>query len=478
VTGHAGPDGELKMSAIEQALTHVDETIKSSLDRLFELLRIPSISTDPAYKADCQTAADWLVQELKAMGFEVAARETPGLPMVVAHYTPQNATAKTPHVLFYGHYDVQPVDPLDLWNTKPFEPTVKKDKDGVERIYGRGSADDKGQLMTFIEAARAMIATTGTLPIKTTFFIEGEEESGSPSLIPFLKANKAELSCDVAFVCDTNMWDAKTPAITTRLRGLVHEEVTVTSPSIDLHSGLFGGAAMNPIRALSKMLAALHDKKGRVTIPGFYEGVAALPKPVKKQWASLKFSEKKFMGAVGLKNVAGEQGLSALEQIWSRPTAEVNGIWGGYTGAGTKTVIPSQAHAKLTFRLVGQQNPKKILAAFQRFAKSQMPKDAVITFSGHGDGNPASEISEMNTFIQKSAKALKDEFKKETVLMGSGGSIPIVRSFKDILNMDSVLVGFGLNDDAIHSPNEKYNVSSFHRGIKSWVRILAAIAEK
>jgi acetylornithine deacetylase/succinyl-diaminopimelate desuccinylase-like protein len=461
-----------------QALEQVDKNMKSSMARLFELLRIPSISTDPSYNKDCQSAADWLVKELNKIGFKAEARKTPGHPIIVAHYTPKGATAKTPHALFYGHYDVQPVDPVELWNTKPFEPTLKTDKDGQERIYGRGTADDKGQLMTFVEAARAIIETTGTLPIKTTFLIEGEEESGSPSLIPFLNAHNKELSCDVAFVCDTNMWDDKTPAITTRLRGMVKEEVTVTSPSIDLHSGLYGGAAMNPIRALSKMIAALHDKNGRVTIPGFYNGVAELPKATKKQWASLKFSEKKFLGAVGLKAPAGEKGQSVNEQIWARPTAEVNGMWGGYQGAGSKTVIPSKAHAKFTFRLVGKQNHKAILKAFQIFAKKQMPKDAVITFSGQGEGSPASEISENNRFIQKSAAALKQEFKKDAVLIGSGGSIPIVRSFKDILKMDSVLVGFGLNDDAIHSPNEKYNVSSFHRGIRSWVRIMTTLAEK
>lgn len=466
------------MSTIEKVLGEAEQGFKSSMTRLFELLRIPSISTDPAYKADCQTAANWLVKELNAIGFDATVRTTPGHPMIVAHFTPKSANAKTPHVLFYGHYDVQPVDPVELWHTKPFEPTLKTDKSGVERIFGRGTADDKGQLMTFVEAARAWIKATGSLPIKATFLIEGEEESGSPSLIPFLKANKAELSCDVAFVCDTNMWDEKNPAITTRLRGMVKEEVTVTSPSLDLHSGLFGGAAMNPLRALSKMIAALHDKKGRVTIPEFYKGVSELPKATKKQWAGLKFSEKKFLGAVGLKSNAGEKGYSTNEQIWARPTAEVNGMWGGYQGAGSKTVIPSQAHAKFTFRLVGKQNPKAILKAFQTFAKKQMPKDAVITFSGHGSGSPASEISENNIYIQKSAAALKAEFKKETVLMGSGGSIPIVQSFKTILGMDSVLVGFGLNDDAIHSPNEKYNVVSFQKGIRSWVRIIAALSEK
>ncbi len=461
----------------EKVLSAADAGFEKSLERLFDFLRIPSISTDAAYAHECEKAARWVVTELTALGFDAQVHPTPGRPMVVAHYTPKTATAKTPHCLFYGHYDVQPVDPVSLWNTPPFEPTRKKDADGVERMYGRGTADDKGQLMTFVEAARAWIDATGSLPIKATFLIEGEEESGSPSLIPFLKAHKDELSCDAAFVCDTNMWDAKTPAITTRLRGLVHEEITVTGPRIDLHSGMYGGPAMNPIRVLTKLVAALHDRNGKVTIPGFYDGVNPLSAATKKQWGSLKFSDRKFLGEVGLSMPAGEKGKSALEQVWARPTAEVNGIWGGYTGAGTKTVLPSKAHAKLTFRLVGKQNPDRILKAFQKFAKGLMPKDCKLEFSGHGGGAPASEISEDNIFIRKSAAALKAEFNRDSVLMGSGGSIPIVRSFKDILGMDSVLVGFGLNDDAIHSPNEKYNLSSFQKGIRSWVRIMGALAE-
>jgi acetylornithine deacetylase/succinyl-diaminopimelate desuccinylase-like protein len=464
------------MSDIKPLLDFVDSNLEHSLDRLASFVAIPSLSADPAYHQECDRAANWLVDELNAMGFAASARPTGGRAMVVAHYAPPNATSKTPHVLFYGHYDVQPADPLELWQSKPFEMRRVKDKQGVERVYGRGTADDKGQLMTFVEAARAWLKIEGHLPIKATFLIEGEEESGSPSLVPFLKANKQELSCDAAFVCDTNMWDAKTPAITTRLRGLVHEEVTVTGPSIDLHSGMYGGPAMNPIRALSKMLAALHDKSGRIAIPRFYEAVSDLPKSVRKQWSSLNFSDRKFLRDVGLSAPAGERGKSVLEQIWARPTAEVNGIWGGYTGAGTKTVLPSKAHAKLTFRLVGKQDPKKILKAFQSFARQHLPADCKIEFSGKGGGSPASEVPEDNVFIRKAAAALKAEFRRDAVLMGSGGSIPIVRSFKDILNMDSVLVGFGLNDDAIHSPNEKYNVSSFHHGIRSWVRIMNELA--
>jgi acetylornithine deacetylase/succinyl-diaminopimelate desuccinylase-like protein len=464
------------MPDLASVLANATANFDKSRERLFEFVRIPSISTDPSYAGECDKAAHHLVAALKELGFDASVRKTPGRPMVVAHFTPNDTGPKTPHVLFYGHYDVQPVDPVDLWKTPPFEPVLKKDKDGVERLYGRGCADDKGQLMTFVEAARAWITATGSLPIKATFLIEGEEESGSPSLIPFLKANARELSCDAAFVCDTNMWDPRTPAITTRLRGLVHEEVTITGPRIDLHSGMYGGPAMNPIRVLTKLIAALHDKKGKVQIPGFYDGVAELPKDVKKQWSTLKFSDSGFLREVGLKQAAGEKNYSVLEQIWARPTAEVNGIWGGYTGAGTKTVLPSKAHAKFTFRLVGKQNPSKILKSFQKFAKAHIPKDCKIEFSGNGGGSPATEISENNAWIVKSAKALKDEFKRDCVLIGSGGSIPICRSFKDILGMDSILVGFGLNDDAIHSPNEKYNLSSFQHGIGSWVRIIGALA--
>jgi acetylornithine deacetylase/succinyl-diaminopimelate desuccinylase-like protein len=441
-------------------------------------LRIPSISTSPDYVTDCHKAADWLVKELRGMGFKAEARPTKGLPMVVAHYTAKGLPKSAPRALFYGHYDVQPVDPLDLWKTPPFEPQRIKGKDGVERLVGRGTADDKGQLMTFLEAARAWIATTGSLPMHATFLLEGEEESGSPSLVQFLKANKKELSMDVAFVCDSNMWDEKTPAITTRLRGLAHEEVTITGPSIDLHSGMYGGPAINPLKVMSRLIAAMHDKDGRVTIPGFYKGVKDLPAATKRQWKGLKFSESKFLGQVGLKTPVGEKGRSVLEQKWARPTAEVNGMWGGYLGAGTKTVIPSKAYAKFSFRLVGQQDPKHVLKAFHAWARKQMPKEAKIEFAQRGEGSPGTEISGDSAFIRKSAAALKAEWKKDTVLMGSGGSIPIVRYFKDILGMDSVLVGFGLDDDAIHSPNEKYNLSSFHRGIRSWIRIMGELGRQ
>jgi acetylornithine deacetylase/succinyl-diaminopimelate desuccinylase-like protein len=455
------------MIDIAATLAAADASLDASLKRLGELIRFKSISTDPAYKDECKGAAQWLVDELNGLGFEASLRETPGQPMVVAHYPAKSSV----HLLFYGHYDVQPPDPLEKWTTPPFEATLK---DG--RIHARGSADDKGQLMTFIEAARAMIGATGGLPIKVTILLEGEEESGSPSLVPFLKANRKELSCDAALVCDTNMWDRRTPAITTRLRGLCFDEVTITGPNVDLHSGSFGGPAQNPIRVLSKVLSGLHDKTGRVTLPGFYDGVGEVPAKIKTQWRSLKFSEKKFLGDVGLSAPAGEKGRSVLEQIWSRPTAEINGIHGGYQGVGVKTVLPSQASAKITFRLVGKQDPKKVLKSFRDFVKARVPSDCKVAFAKDAGGSPAIEIAEDNPYIAKVASALSTEFGKPAVLIGSGGSIPIVQHFKDILGMDSVLAGFGLDDDAIHSPNEKYEVSSFHKGIRSWARVMAALA--
>jgi acetylornithine deacetylase/succinyl-diaminopimelate desuccinylase-like protein len=380
------------MTGVQAVLDAADKGLENSIDRLFDLVRIASISADGAFHAECEKAARWLVVELTTLGFKAEVRPTPGKPMVVAHYTPRSATGKVTHLLFYGHYDVQPVDPVELWNSPPFEPQRIKGKDGVERMFGRGCADDKGQLMTFIEAARAWITTTGDLPFRATFLIEGEEESGSPSLVPFLKANREELTCDAAFICDTNMWDEKTPAITTRLRGLVADEITITGPRIDLHSGAYGGAVMNPLRVLAKVLAALHDKNGKVTIPGFYDGVAPLSAKTAKQWKSLKFSEAQFLKSVGVSVPAGEKGKSVLEQIWARPTAEVNGMWGGYTGAGGKTVLPSKAHAKLTFRLVGKQNPDKVLKSFRAFVRKLIPKDCKVEFQKESHGAPASEV--------------------------------------------------------------------------------------
>lgn len=466
------------MSDIDRVLSRIDSDFDNSLARLFDLLRIKSISTDPAFKADCRQAADWLARELTALGIDADVRDTTGHPMVVGHRkTGGKDDGKTgPHVLFYGHYDVQPVDPLDLWERDPFDPVVVTCEDGSKMIVARGAADDKGQLMTFVEAARAWIAETGGLPVPVSVLLEGEEESGSPSLHPFLTANKDELACDLALVCDTGMWDSETPAITTMLRGLVGEEITVTAADKDLHSGMYGGAARNPLHVLSAVLAGLHDETGRVTLPHFYDGVIEMPEDVRTLWDKLGFDHEAFLGGVDLKYPAGEADRGALEQIWTRPTCEVNGVWGGYTGAGFKTVIPSQAHAKVSFRLVGDQDPDQIRLAFRTYVREHLPDDCTVTFAKHG-GSPALRLPFDSDALAKGRKALADEWGREAALIGCGGSIPIVGDFKTMLGMDSLLIGFGLDDDRVHSPNEKYEMTSYHKGIRSWARVLGELAK-
>ena len=459
------------MSAVQPVLDRLDRDLDASLERLFALLRIKSISTDPAYKAECRRAAEWLVEDLMSIGFDASLRDTPGHPMVVAHHPGPSRDA--PHLLFYGHYDVQPVDPLDLWTADPFEPALRE-VDGVEVIGGRGASDDKGQLMLFVEACRAWKAEHGGLPCRVTLLFEGEEESGSPSLKPFLDANAAELKADFAMVCDTGMWDRETPAISVALRGLVGEEVTVRAADRDLHSGEFGGAAANPIRILARILADIHDENGRVTIPGFYDGVEETPPQILKAWDGLGETAETFLGRVGLSQPAGEKGRSVLELVWARPTAEFNGIQGGYAGQGFKTVIAAEASAKISFRLVHGQDPERIRAAFRRFVEARVPADCSVAFHPHG-GSPAIALSYDLPFLEKAKAALSDEWPKPAVMIAMGGSIPVVGDFQRILGMESLLVGFGLSDDRIHSPNEKYDLASFHKGQRSWARILDAL---
>jgi acetylornithine deacetylase/succinyl-diaminopimelate desuccinylase-like protein len=453
---------------LDPVLNRIDEDLPNALDRLLDLLRIPSISTDPAYADKCQDAADWLVADLHSIGIEAEKRQTPGHPMVVGH-----VDGDGPHVLFYGHYDVQPVDPLKLWNRDPFDPAIEEEN-GKQVIRGRGSSDDKGQLMTFVEACRAWKEVHGTLPCKITFFFEGEEESGSPSLIPFMQENAEELKSDIALICDTGLFGDSTPAIVTMLRGLLGEDFTITGPDRDLHSGMYGGIAMNPIRVLNKILAELHDDTGRVTLEGFYDDVPELPDDVRAQWQGLGFDHASFLGEVGLKHPAGEQDRTPLEMIWSRPTCDVNGIWGGYTGAGFKTVLPSQASAKVSFRLVGQQDPDKVRTAFRTHLQSRLPEGFTVEYRTE-KGAPASQMSIENPMFDKARLALSDEWPNAAAYVGCGGSIPIAGYFKDILGTDAMLIGFGKDDDQIHSPNEKYDLSSFHMGIRSWARVLEAL---
>ncbi len=450
---------------LDPVLAKIDMDVHAATDRLLDLLRIPSISTDPAYKADCAKAADWLVADLQSIGFEASKRETPGHPMVIAH-----SGGEGPHILFYGHYDVQPVDPLDLWDNDPFDPQIEDTAKGPV-IRGRGSSDDKGQLMTFVEACRAWKAVHGTLPANITLFFEGEEESGSPSLTPFMRDNAAELTADVALICDTGLYGESTPAIITQLRGLLGEELTIEGPSLDLHSGMYGGIAMNPARVLAKIIASLHDDTGKITVPEFYNGVPELSNELAASWDDLKFDEAHFLGEVGLSKPAGELGRRPLEMIWSRPTCEVNGLWSGYTGDGFKTVLPSQAHAKISFRLVGQQDPLKIRKNFRKMVSDMLPEDCTVTFKDHG-ASQAGQMSTTHPAFAQAKKALSDEWPNAAAYVGCGGSIPIAGHFKTILDMDAMLIGFGKDDDAIHSPNEKYDLSSFHKGIRSWARIL------
>ncbi|MEN5084412.1 dipeptidase [Bosea sp. TWI1241] len=459
------------MSKLPAVLARLDADLEASLARLSAWLEIPSISTDSAYAADSRRAAQWLRDDLASLGFDAALRETAGQPVVLAHRPKPGA----PHVLFYGHYDVQPVDPLALWESDPFKPVVKEIEPGRKVIVARGACDDKGQVMTFVEAMRATIAETGDLPVGVTILVEGEEESGSVNLPAFIRDNAAALKAGLALVCDTGMWDRQTPAITASLRGLVYQEVTIRCADRDLHSGLFGGAAANPIHVLSGIVAALKDTDGRITIPGFYDGVAEPSAEQKRDWEELGLTEAEFLGQIGLKHSIGETGRLLIEQIQSRPTCDVNGIWGGYTGEGTKTVIAAEASAKISFRLVGEQDPERIAAAFQAFVRERLPADCTATFIAHG-ASPAIAVSQDLPALQQARTALSEEWGRKAVAIGSGGSVPVVGDFKTLLGMDTLLVGFGLDDDRVHSPNEKYDLSSFHKGQRSWARILQALA--
>ena len=465
-------------SALPAVLDRLDADLDAAVERLFALLRFPSISTDPAYKPACAEAAAWLVDELNALGFAAELRPTPGHPMVVAHGDAlADPASAAPSLLFYGHYDVQPVDPLNLWNADPFAPAVETLPDGRRVIRARGAVDDKGQLMTFIEACRAWKAETGTLPAKISILFEGEEESGSPSLIPFLEANREELSRDLALICDTGMFDPKTPAISTMLRGMMGEEITVKAASRDLHSGMYGGPASNPIRVLAKILAALHDDTGRVTIPGFYDDVDDISPDLARQWEALPFSAAGFLGAVGLEIPAGEQDRSALEQIWSRPTCEFNGVIGGYTGEGFKTVIAAEASAKVSCRLVSRQDPEKIRAGFRELVSSLVPADCEVVFKRHG----SSEAVVMDVTapeFEAARTALSAEWETEAAFVGCSGSIPIAGHFQKLLGMESLLIGFGNDDDNMHSPNEKYDMESFRKGARSWARVLGELSQR
>jgi acetylornithine deacetylase/succinyl-diaminopimelate desuccinylase-like protein len=457
---------------IDDIISHIDDNLDAALARLFDLLRIPSISAQSAHGADCRRAAEWARDQLAGMGFLARLSETKGLPGVIGRH--HEAGPDAPHVLFYGHYDVQPADPLALWDTDPFDPQLVDGPRG-KRIVARGAVDDKGQVVSFLEACRAHIAVTGTLPVRLTVLLEGEEECGSPSLAELLHNERDNLAADFVLVADTNMWNFETPAITTSLRGLAGVEVTIKGPSRDLHSGLFGGIALNPINVLTKILGDLHDGEGKIQIPGFYDGILPLPPALAESWAALGFSAAEFLGEVGLTTPAGERDQAPLAQLWARPTADINGIYGGYQGEGAKTVIAAEATAKLTFRLVPGQDHAAIIPAFEQFVRDRLPPDARATFK-HSGAAPGFLVALDAPFMRAARAALASEFGRPAALIGGGGSIPVVAAFKTHLGLDTVLAGFGLDDDRIHSPNEKFELACFHRGTRAHARMLTAFA--
>jgi acetylornithine deacetylase/succinyl-diaminopimelate desuccinylase-like protein len=461
------------MGKLEPVLEQIGQNLPSALSRYIEFLRIPSVSTDPAYKDQVRQAGTWLKNQFSSLGFAAKLHETAGHPILLAHY--ESASASAPHLLYYGHYDVQPPEPLELWATPPFEPAIVEGPHG-ERIVARGAVDDKGQVMTFLEAFRAWKEVHGTLPVSMTVLIEGEEECGSASLPGFLSEHAASLQkADAAIITDTNSWDIDTPAITYRLRGLVYVEVTLDGPSRDLHSGLYGGAVINPINALTEILGQLHDANGRVQVPGFYEDVSEVAGDERQAWAALTSNEAAFLGEAGLTHSPGEAGYTLLERLWARPTCDLNGIWGGYTGPGSKTVIASRASAKLSFRTVPNQDPAKILKGFKAFLDSRTPPDcrwSVREFAA----SPGVLVPANSPFMQAARAGLEDIYRKPAAMIGSGGSIPVVGYLKTALGLDSILVGFGLDDDRIHSPNEKFELKCLKNGILSQAAILARMS--
>jgi acetylornithine deacetylase/succinyl-diaminopimelate desuccinylase-like protein len=460
------------MTTTKDVLAQADAGFEAAKTRWLDWLRIPSISAQPVHDGDCVRAARFAHDDLAELGFQVTIRQTNGHPIVVAHHPGPGGNA--PHLLYYGHYDVQPAEPLELWTNPPFEPTVVEGPHGP-RVVARGAVDDKGQVAMWLAAFRAWHDATGSMPVKLTVLIEGEEEIGSPNLESFVALNAEELKADIAVISDTGMWNIDTPALTTSLRGMVYMEVTLHAASRDLHSGVYGGSALNPINALTQALGQLHDKAGRIQIPGFYDGIGEVSPAQAAQWEALGFKEADFLGEIGLSQPVGEVDRTALERLWTRPTCDINGIWGGYQGPGSKTVIASKASAKLSFRLVPGQNPERIAEGFRSFMKARVPADAKLEFTLLG-ASPGIEIDTKNSFVEAASAALADEYGTPAVMIGCGGSIPVVENFHRLLGIDTLLMGFGLEDDQPHSPNEKFEVECFRHGLRSHVRLLGALA--
>lgn len=461
------------MSNVDTVLEDVDTNFDTTVRKLLDLIAIPSISSEPQGRDGIERAAAWLKNELASIGLPAEIVPTSGHPLVLARSG--TSAVGLPKLLFYGHYDVQPVGDLEQWTHAPFEPLVCEE-DGLHRFYGRGASDSKSQLWTFIEALRAWKQVHGTFPAAVIVLLEGEEEYGSPSLPAFIEQHREKLDCDVAFICDAEMWSPTQPAITTQLKGLVHERVTVSTPNPDLHSGHYGAVAANPIRILSTILAGLHDTEGRVTIKGFYDGVEEIPNSVREQWRELA-KEPDLYGDVDLTGGTTERGYTALEAMWGRPTVDINGITGGNQGPGERSVLPGFATARLSFRLVAGQSPETIRQHFQQHVRSRLPEGCNVEFQGSG-GSSAVVLSQDSPFLAAAARGLEEEWGSPVILRGTGGAIPLVQQFSDVLGAECVVVGFILPSDAIHAPDERYDTERLQKGVRSWVRIFEEVQNR
>ncbi|TWT38248.1 Succinyl-diaminopimelate desuccinylase [Posidoniimonas corsicana] len=437
---------------------YLDSQQQAREGRLFELLRIPSVSADPAHQADVARAAEWVAGRIKEMGLTPEVIPTDGHPLVYAETPP---VPGAPVALVYGHYDVQPPDPLDEWITPPFEPTVR---DG--NVYARGATDDKGQMLTHLEGAAAVLACEGKLPLQLKFLIEGEEEVGSEHLGPFIEANKDKLACDCVVISDSGQFAPGVPAITYGLRGIAYYEVLLTGPKQDLHSGSFGGAVTNPVNTLAKLLGSLTDEQGRIQIPGFYDDVVPLEDRERQEFAGLPFDEERFKRQLAVDGLSGEEGYTTLERRWARPTCDVNGIWGGYQGAGAKTVLPAKAGAKVSFRLVPNQKLDKVYEGLKQFLEPQLPPGIKMELVDH-HGGAGVKFPLDSPYMAAASAAIEQGFGTQPVFIREGGSIPIVDDFARKLDADVLLLGWGLDDDNTHSPNEKFCLADFHRGVRS-----------
>ncbi|MGA2033635.1 MAG: dipeptidase [Thermoguttaceae bacterium] len=425
-------------------------------EELCEFVRIPSVSADPARRGDIDRAAQWVAEQFRRLGLSVEIVPTAGHPLVYAESPP---VAGAPTALVYGHYDVQPPDPLDLWVSPPFEPTRR---DG--NLYGRGASDDKGQVLTHLKGAEAWLKTSGQLPLQLKYIIEGEEEVGSHALEQFIRENAARLACHCVVISDGGKFSRDIPAITYGLRGIAYYEIRVLGPNRDLHSGSFGGSVTNPANALARILAALVDERGRICIPGFYEDVVPLTARERAEFAALPFDEARFRAEIGVAEGSGEEGYSTLERRWARPSCDVCGLSGGYQGQGAKTVLPAWASAKFSFRLVPHQDPHKITAALRRWLPGVTPPGVRVELDDH-HGSPGVLVPLDSPYVAAGARAIAAAFGRPPVYTREGGSIPIVLTFHEMLKADTLLLGWGQDDDNAHSPNEKFSLADFHRGI-------------